>query len=49
MMAGRTLEELRAKYPPADRDANDQARAAAILAGGLAELQIISNRLCSVA
>jgi ribosome-binding protein aMBF1 (putative translation factor) len=38
MMAGRTLEELQARYPPADRDAYDQARAAAILAGELAEL-----------
>lgn len=37
-MAGRTLEELQAKYPPADRDAYDHARAAAILAGELAEL-----------
>jgi len=38
MMPGKTLEELQAEYPPADRDAYDQARAAAILAGELAEL-----------
>jgi ribosome-binding protein aMBF1 (putative translation factor) len=38
MMAGKTLEELQGTYPPADRDAYDQARTAAILAGELAEL-----------
>lgn len=38
MMAGRTLEELQGKYPPADQAAYDQAGAAAILAGELAEL-----------
>lgn len=37
-MAGMTLEELQAKYPPADHEAYDQARAAAVLAGALAEL-----------
>jgi ribosome-binding protein aMBF1 (putative translation factor) len=37
-MARVTLQELQAKYPPADRDAYDQAYAAAVLAGELAEL-----------
>ena len=37
-MAGITLEELQAKYLPADHEAYDQARAAAQLAGALAEL-----------
>jgi len=37
-MAGMTLEELQAKHPPADRDAYDRARAAAVLAGDLAEM-----------
>lgn len=33
-----SLEELRAKYPPEDRDAYERAYAAATLAGELAEL-----------
>jgi ribosome-binding protein aMBF1 (putative translation factor) len=37
-MADITLEELRAKYPPTDRDAYDRARETAVLAGALAEL-----------
>jgi len=37
-MAGMTLEQLQAKYPPADRDAYDRARETAVLAGALAEL-----------
>lgn len=37
-MAGMTLEELQAKYPTADPEVYDQARAAAMLAGALAEL-----------
>jgi len=37
-MPGMTLEELQAKYPPADHEVYDQARARALLAGGLAEL-----------
>jgi len=37
-MAGITLEELQAKYPPADQDAYDEAYKAATLAGALAEL-----------
>jgi ribosome-binding protein aMBF1 (putative translation factor) len=37
-MAGITLEELQAKYPPANQDEYDQAHAAATLAGELAEL-----------
>lgn len=37
-MARLTLRELQAKYPPADRGAYDEARAAAVLAGELSEL-----------
>jgi ribosome-binding protein aMBF1 (putative translation factor) len=37
-MAGITLNELRAKYPPEDREEHDRAYAAATLAGQLAEL-----------
>ncbi len=37
-MADITLDELRAKYPPEDRDEYDKAYAAATLAGRLAEL-----------
>ena len=37
-MANINLDELRAKYPPEDRDEYDRAYAAAILAGQLAEL-----------
>jgi len=37
-MANVTLDELRAKYPPEDRDAYDKAYATATLAGELAEL-----------
>ena len=37
-MANITLDELRAKYPPEDRDEYDRAYAAATLAGQLAEL-----------
>jgi ribosome-binding protein aMBF1 (putative translation factor) len=37
LMAGLTLEELQATYPPADHDAYDQARATALLVGALAE------------
>lgn len=37
-MARMTLEELRADYPVADHAAYDEARAAALLAGTLAEL-----------
>ena len=37
-MAGMTLEELQAKYPPADRAAYDRARETAVLAGKLAEV-----------
>jgi DNA-binding XRE family transcriptional regulator len=37
-MANITQDELRAKYPPEDRDEYDRAYAAAILAGQLAEL-----------
>lgn len=37
-MANITLDELRAKYPPEDRDEYDRAYAAATLAGRLAEL-----------
>src|SRR5215469_2841906 len=37
-MPGMTLEEVQATNPPADRDAYEQARAAALLVGGLAEL-----------
>ncbi len=37
-MADMTLEELQAKYPAADQDAYVRARAAATLAGDLAEL-----------
>ena len=33
-----TLDKLRAKYPPEDRDEHDRAYAAATLAGQLAEL-----------
>src|ERR1700722_18071314 len=38
MMTSRMLEQLQAKYPPANQDAYAQARAAAILAVDLAEL-----------
>jgi ribosome-binding protein aMBF1 (putative translation factor) len=37
-MADLTLEELRAKYPPEDRDEYDRAYVSATLAGELAEL-----------
>jgi ribosome-binding protein aMBF1 (putative translation factor) len=37
-MARITLDELRAKYPPEDREEYDRAYAAATLAGQLAEL-----------
>jgi ribosome-binding protein aMBF1 (putative translation factor) len=37
-MARMTLEELQAKYPAADQETYDEARAAALLAGALAEL-----------
>jgi ribosome-binding protein aMBF1 (putative translation factor) len=37
-MANITLDELRAKYPPEDREEYDRAYAAAALAGQLAEL-----------
>jgi len=37
-MANVTLDQLRAKYPPEDREAYDRAYAAATLAGQLAEL-----------
>jgi ribosome-binding protein aMBF1 (putative translation factor) len=37
-MADITLDELRAKYPPEDREEYDRAYAAATLAGQLAEL-----------
>jgi ribosome-binding protein aMBF1 (putative translation factor) len=37
-MANISLDELRAKYPPEDRDEYDRAYAAATLAGHLAEL-----------
>jgi len=37
-MANITLVELRAKYPPEDREEYDRAHAAAALAGELAEL-----------
>lgn len=37
-MAGITLEELRAKYPPENQEEYDRAYAAATLAGELAEL-----------
>jgi ribosome-binding protein aMBF1 (putative translation factor) len=37
-MANITLDELRAKYPPKDREEYDRAYAAATLAGQLAEL-----------
>jgi transcriptional regulator with XRE-family HTH domain len=37
-MANITLDQLRAKYPPEDRDEYDRAYAAATLAGQLAEL-----------
>lgn len=37
-MTGTTLEDLQARYPPADRDEYDRARAAAELAGAVAEL-----------
>jgi len=37
-MARMTLEELQAKYPAADQQTYDEARAAALLAGALAEL-----------
>jgi DNA-binding XRE family transcriptional regulator len=37
-MARLTLEELRAKYPPTDKEEYDRAYAAAVLAGHLAEL-----------
>jgi hypothetical protein len=38
-MAGITLEELQAKYPPADRDEYDRAYAAASLAGVIADYE----------
>ena len=37
-MSNITLDQLRAKYPPEDRDGYDRAYAAATLAGQLAEL-----------
>jgi ribosome-binding protein aMBF1 (putative translation factor) len=37
-MAGITLDELQARYPPEDREEYDRAYAAATLAGELAEL-----------
>ena len=37
-MANITLDELRARYPPADREEYDRAYATATLAGQLAEL-----------
>jgi DNA-binding XRE family transcriptional regulator len=37
-MANITLDELRAKYPPEDREEYDRAYAAATLAGQLSEL-----------
>jgi DNA-binding XRE family transcriptional regulator len=37
-MANITLDQLRAKYPPEDREEYDRAYAAAALAGKLAEL-----------
>ena len=37
-MANINLDELRAKYPPGDREEYDRAYAAATLAGQLAEL-----------
>jgi hypothetical protein len=37
-MHGTTLEDLQRKYPPADREEYDRARAAAELAGAVAEL-----------
>jgi len=37
-MANITLDELRAKYPPQDREEYDRSYATAILAGQLAEL-----------
>jgi DNA-binding XRE family transcriptional regulator len=37
-MANLTLDQLRAKYPPGDREEHDRAYAAAALAGQLAEL-----------
>jgi transcriptional regulator with XRE-family HTH domain len=37
-MPGTTLEGLQRKYPPADREEYDRARAAAELAGAMAEL-----------
>lgn len=37
-MARLTLEELQAQYPPANREEYDRARAAAALAGQVAEL-----------
>jgi len=37
-MSNITLDQLRAKYPPEDRDEYDRAYAAATLAGQLAEL-----------
>lgn len=38
VMAGMTLEELQAQYPPGDKDAYRRARETAVLAGELAEL-----------
>jgi hypothetical protein len=43
-MAGKTLEELQAAYPPADREEYARARQAAILAGALAELAYAMRR-----
>jgi transcriptional regulator with XRE-family HTH domain len=37
-MPGTTLEELQARYPPADQEEYDRARQAAELAGAMAEL-----------
>ena len=37
-LPGTTLEDLQRKYPPADREEYDRARAAAELAGAVAEL-----------
>jgi DNA-binding XRE family transcriptional regulator len=42
-----TLDELRAKYPPEDRDEYDRAYGAATLAGQLAELvYTLRTRAC---
>lgn len=43
-MADITLDELRAKYPPEDREEYDRAYAAATLTGQLAELGGMAGR-----